>query len=113
MNEYLSTKGHFGVTFRDADWAQDREAGFQVYTVATGVDVLFERYETLRGAAAAAERAEGATDKDAAALVASVPTHTAVRSPIYGEGIRYADQAGATQYRGDSGRYNVQIWDES
>jgi hypothetical protein len=36
-----------------------------------------------------------------------------VESPLYGRGIRYADQPGATQYRGMSGRYDVQIWDEA
>ena len=51
-----------------------------------------------------AEFTEQATKRDA---------HTVVDSPIYGRGCRYADQPGATQYDDGSGRYNVQIWDES
>ena len=31
----------------------------------------------------------------------------------FGPGRRFADQPGATQYDDGSGRYNVQIWDES
>jgi hypothetical protein len=32
---------------------------------------------------------------------------------IFGEGRIYADMPGATHYKGTSGKYDVQIWDES
>lgn len=36
-----------------------------------------------------------------------------VYSPVYGGGIRYADQPGATQYQSRPGHYDVQIWDQA
>lgn len=39
--------------------------------------------------------------------------YTEVDSPLYGHGRRYDVQPGATQYDDGSGRYNVQIWDNS
>jgi len=40
-------------------------------------------------------------------------TYTTTEHAFFGEGRRYASQPGATQYDDGSGRYNVQIWDNS
>lgn len=59
----------------------------------------------------AEKRREAEAQAPAARPVAK--PYTEVDSPTYGHGRRYRAQPGATQYDDGSGRYSVQIWDNS
>lgn len=60
------------------------------------------RIASFRRPVASAERSESTERR-----------YTTVRNSAFGAGRVYHDQPGATQYDDGSGRYNVQIWDNS
>lgn len=77
----------------------------KVHTTATRQGVTYATATFHNVTIVAAETADAAPARD---------TYRTVSGGVaYGEGRRYASQLGATQYDDGSGRYNVQIWDNS
>lgn len=82
--------------------------------------LTYSRIETsFRDEADAIEAADRFAAKEIAKQTTPAAPATEARTyhtktgGLYGEGRVYTDQPGATQYRGLSGKYDVQIWDES
>lgn len=106
---------------------QTRSAGWVVQNNITGkrMGLATDLFATREEAGAAIPRLVEfhksilRSNKEAdAAAQAKMPLSTdspyrTVHSSLYGEGRRYHSQPGATQYDDGSGRFNVQIWDES
>jgi hypothetical protein len=98
-------------------------AGWVVKSPETGRSLSPHRYSTEAEALADAPRVLAAHLDRVRQHASSQPVnsepagpgraYTEVRSSLYGPGRVYADQPGATQYDDGSGRYSIQIWDNS
>lgn len=99
------------------------EAGWYVTDDDTGKPLSKQAFATREDAEAALPEIVGqvqrrvdahrAQQHDAQQTETATQPYTTVHSGLYGEGRRYDHTPGATQYDDGSGRYNVQIWDES
>lgn len=112
--------GRLGLTGKPAGWVVcDMDSGKRI-----GLDIRYATEEAAKQAipgllkaraeklqhreAQDAARAAGPTEADAPAR-----RYTTVHHAAFGDGRVYDDQPGATQYDDGSGRYGVQIWDNS
>lgn len=99
------------------------EAGWFVTDTDTGKTLSKRAFATREDAEAAlpgiVAQVQGRVDAhraqqhDAQQTETATQSYTTVHGGLYGEGRRYDHTPGATQYDDGSGRYNVQIWDES
>lgn len=114
----------YWVPAKKVKFMDDKPAGWMIKSPETGNALSSRRYateeEALRDAPQVLAhynqrvRANEARQAECEQQ-ATAPTHgyTEVDSPLYGPGRVYDDQPGATQYDDGSGRYSVQIWDNS
>lgn len=115
-----ATPGRLGLAGKPAGWVvYDMDSGKRI-----GMDIRHATEEAAKQAIpgllkAHAEKLQQREAQDAAretqAAEATAPRrrYTTVRNAAFGDGRVYADQPGATQYDDGSGRYGVQIWDNS
>lgn len=103
----------------------DLSEGWVIQSPETGKSLSSRRYATEEEAVADAPRVLAAyleliatntaraAETDRQAETTSQRPYVEVRSSVYGPGRVYRDNPGATQYDDGSGRYSVQIWDNS